>query len=168
MEEALPAPDPQHLCGGMLRAEADSTPSRRHVLAALSRAALAGGALVVAMPSEGPAIPIIEPDADAELLAMIARFDAIERHIWGPEGPDTIAEEEAWQAANKPLEAEQKALLQRICSTPTYTMEGLQARARSLLLWDAGAQFEADGPDDYPDDCMVTAILRGLAGEVRV
>ena len=142
--------------------------TRRHVLGALAGAAFAGAGLVLAMPTEAPTVTVTDPSDDADLLALIARFDAIERHIWGGHGPETIEEEEAREAANKPLEDEQKALLQRICAMPTYTLDGLQARARSLLLWDAGAQFEKPGPDDYPDDRMTAAILRGLAGEVRV
>ena len=87
-----------------------NTTSRRHVFAALSGAAVAGGALVLAMPTEQPAIPIIRPRADAELIALCARFEDLQKQanaLWSwrkgavnVHGPNFIEDDDEREAAH--------------------------------------------------------------------
>ena len=139
---------------------ADTAPTRRGILSGL---ALAGAGLLVAASARAADHP------DAALLAACARFDALELQIWPPEGRGcmTIAEEDAWAARVQPLEDEQAALLGEVCALRAQTLEGVQARARSLLLWssDIADDIESgDGDHLYWDHRMVAALVRDLAG----
>jgi hypothetical protein len=143
---------------------ADVAPTRRGLLSGMAGAAVAGTALVMTAP-----IAAAAESPDAELLAAIAQFDALERRIWPPEGRncETFEEEHAADALAEPLKVEQRALLSRICTTPARTIDGLRARARSLVLWapDIGVEIaESDRGRFGWDDWMVSALIRDLTG----
>ena len=114
--------------GAPLRSPGDDILGRRHILAALSGAAFAGGALGLAMPSQAPA-DAITIGKDADLIELCARF-----HLSHAESQrDDLLEDRLnaayiarWQAFDE------------LISMRATTFEGLKAKAsvaRSALLW---------------------------------
>jgi hypothetical protein len=141
------------------------SPATRRAILGRAGAILAVGAIAA------PAALAAAPHPDAELLAAIARFDALEHGIERLliAGCESLEAEEAADEAVKPLRDEQDELLRIICGLPTRTSDGLRARAASLVLWDIPTRDRVaapDNPDDYWNDRMMAAILRGvLAGQ---
>ncbi len=138
--------------------------SRRHLLAALSGAAVAGGALVLALPSDAPAVAVINPHSDGKLLALLAEFDILEQQALNAYPSNcTMAEEEAADRVAEPLREKQQALLDPICQMQARTIGGVIARARSLTLWSGGSWITApDSPDGYHDQRLIAALVRDL------
>ena len=139
-------------------------PSRRRLLSAAVGAAFAGAALVIAAPTGA------QPAGDdAELLAALGEFDALELRMFPPDfHAATIEEEHARDKRVAPLLAEQEALLDQICALRAVTPEGWRARARSLLAWDnemSKSIAEIHDPERYMDERMIAALVRDLAGE---
>ncbi|MCW8308402.1 hypothetical protein AruPA_15290 [Acidiphilium sp. PA] len=77
--------------------------------------------------------------ADAELIALCARFDANERHYLSfyPGGENHIPDDDARDAVTDPIQDEQHALATEITSHRITTLAGFAAVARSLGLWDS-------------------------------
>ena len=140
---------------------ASGEPTRRRLMSALSGAAFAGTALVIAAPSAEAASP------DAELLAVLAEHVALERQIFPEHGPATIEEEEIWEVAVEPLQIRKSACLNCLCEMETHTLEGFRARARTLLVWNAEfiGGLERDAAAGYVTERMLLALFRGLVGE---
>ena len=44
---------------------------------------------------------------------------------------------------------------------PAVTREGMQAKARAILLWDGGNALKGE-PDDYSGDRLMASLLRDL------
>ena len=144
----------------MPKATHDSTTSRRHVLAALTGAGFAGGALVLAMPTEAPAVTVLEPSADAELIAVCAAFDAAEarfRAIF--DGPAAIADDEEAADAGAIERDQMSALLDRMNMLRATTTVGIQARAHTLALYNGDWRFSFDR--DSTTLSTITARLLG-------
>ena len=100
-------------------ADVPQSTSRRHVLAALAGASFAGGALVLAMPTEAPALGI-EAGTDAALIALCAEYHRIRAEAASPFISDEWSDDLA--------EASQAALEQIARWTP-HTFSGLRAKA---------------------------------------
>ena len=98
------------------------------------------------------------PNPDGELLAVCAAFDAAEhdRNAMFDEG--TLTDE-----ANTTIRAAQDRRVERICTLRALTLPGLQARARSLLLFDD--EFLERRLVHAPDR-MMAAIVRDLVEDV--
>ena len=137
-----------------------NSPTRRLILSAFKGAAFAGMA-VVGVPAEGSESP------DAELLAVVAEFDALERQIFPEPPPATLAEEEVWEVWAEPLMARRRACLDRLCELETHTLEGFRARARSLLAYDDRhiPELEKQASKGYWSYRMQLALIRDLSGE---
>ena len=133
--------------------------SRRGLLSGVGLAALAGAALAIATPSAASAHP------NAELLAALAEFDALERQIF-PDPPPATIEEEVWEVWAEPLMARRRACLDRLCEMETHTLEGFRARARSLLAWDDRhmPELEKQAAQGFWSYRMQLALLGDLAG----
>lgn len=94
------------------------------------------------------------PSPDAQLLAVCAAFDAAEHDRNAMFDDGTLTDE-----ANATIRAVQDRRVERICTLPALTLPGLQARARSLLLFDD--EFLERRLVHAPDR-MMAAILRDL------
>ncbi len=146
------------------QAAAEPAPTRRRLLSACAGAAFAGAALVIAMP-DAPAAE----HPDAELLAALAEFDALEVQIHPPThlAPQTFEAEQDFDNNIEPLRDRQRVVLAQICTLRATTPEGWQARARSFVVWKEGIGRppEKDNPDGYHDGRMIAALIRDLVGE---
>jgi hypothetical protein len=105
-------------------------PSRRLLLA------LAGLSPLAAFPAA--AVPTGDPDA--ELIAVSARWDALELRVRAI-GNEAGTGDEAVRAAVAPLETLQEALWGRMIELRATTPGGIAARARSLAIHAGGGDF---------------------------
>ena len=132
-----------------------STPTRRGLL---------GGAAVLAMAPVAPALPV---HPDAELIALCAKFDALEREFIATDGSAksyTAAADHA-EAEQARIADAQAPIVDAICSRPPQTTAGAVAVANSLALWDAEL-FRNGGPDGDINERLVAVLVRGLTGRV--
>ena len=125
-------------------------PARRHDVLAWSLLSDMAGVRPLAPP---PAAP----DPDAELLAVCAEFDAVEHRRNAMFDDDTLTDE-----ANASIRDEQEPLVDRLCDLQAMTIEGMRARARSLVLYDDAVM---ERRTVYTNDRLVAAVLRDLIGE---
>ncbi len=180
VEEPFPAPDLEPVPADS-EAKITLTTSRRHILAALSGAAFAGGALVLAMPTEAPATVKTSATVgdDTVLLTLCAQFEVLQKtanDLWSwringvnVRGPDFIEDDDEREAALKPIDAALDPLVDKICALVPTTFAGFRAVARCLLLWD-GDRLDATEVEDDQNRCvndrLLVGLLRGLvAGE---
>jgi hypothetical protein len=104
------------------------------------------------------AMPASHPDA--ELIRLCTEIDRIEDQ-WlstlpvGGDIPDTVA---------AGISAQQEPLIEQICDMTASTLNGMRARARTIVKW---APDLVSMSHDAADD-MVAALLRDLIGEARV
>ncbi len=131
--------------------------SRRSLLAVAGPAALVLGGAAAAAPA------VSSPDA--ELVALCARLDALEREFLAtdfaampntPEGDHAEAEQDRIADAQAPI-------VDAICARPPRTAAGAAAVAHSLALWDAEL-FRDAGPGGYTNKRLVAVLVRGLTG----
>ena len=111
----------------------------------------------------GLAIPD-EPN-DAELIALCAQLDALEREYLATDFgamPNTPADDYAEAERDRIADAQQP-LVDAICARPPQTTAGAVAVAQSLALWD-GDLFRNSGPDGYTNERLVAVLVRGLMG----
>jgi len=133
--------------------------SRRSLLAAAPAVmVLAGGGI-------GGAVQAAAPGPDADLIAHCAQLDALEHEFLAtdfgaipntPEGDHAEAEQERIAGAQAPI-------VDAICARPPQTPSGAVVVAHSLALADADL-FRRGGPDGYPNDRLIAALVRGLTG----
>jgi hypothetical protein len=147
--------------------EAATTPttSRRSALRGFGLTAIAAG-LAVPVRSHAATAPDTD-DADAELIRLCAEFDGLEH------ARQTIAvriEADAALANGEDgdreiaLYAQQEQIAALLFATPAHTLEGIQAKARSWVLW---APEVLEGEGGLWDDKWRTMIIRDLlAGDV--
>ncbi|MGI4944830.1 MAG: hypothetical protein ACRYHQ_30455, partial [Janthinobacterium lividum] len=83
--------------------------------------------------------------------------DAVEHRRNAMFDDDTLTDE-----ANAAIREEQAPLVDRLCELQAMTIEGMRARARSLVLYD-DAVMERHAV--YTNDRIVAAVLRDLIGE---
>ena len=100
------------------------------------------------------------PSPDAQLLAVCAAFDAAEHDRDAMFDDGTLTDE-----ANATIRAAQDRRVERICTLRAITPQGLQARARSLLLFDDGF---LERRLVHAPDRMMAAILRDLVEDGSV
>ncbi len=134
---------------------ADHTPitSRRSLLAA---------APALAFPATFQAAA---PHLDAELIALCARLDALEREFLATDFgamPNTPAGDHAEAEQDRIADA-QAPIVDAICARPPQTPAGAVAVAHSLALWDAEL-FRDAGPGGFTNKRLVGALVRGLTG----
>jgi len=113
--------------------------------------------------AHGPRIPDA-PD-DAELIALCAQLDALEREFLATDfgaKPDTPADDHA-EAERARIADAQVPIVDAICARPPQTAAGAVAVAHSLALWD-GDLFRNSGPDGYTNERLVAVLVRGLMG----
>ena len=133
--------------------------SRRDILAHAAGMAAVAGAALATRPASAAS------PADAELIELCGRFDALERGIGAlhSSGSAPITDDDERAAAAAPMEARQDALLGRLCAMRAVTLAGLAARADTLALWaDLDRAESCEG--DCWDDRMLAALLRDLRG----
>ena len=118
-------------------------------------AALGGSVGVVVRP----------PSPDAELLAVCAEFDALERAYLATFTGFKAGspEEEAAEAEQERLRAVQEPLVDRICELRAVTREGQVARARSLALWDAELMKSQNDTGGWLTAAIVRDLIAGSA-----
>lgn len=144
-------------------ASAPAKPSRRGVLASAAGLLAFGGttAAVQAAPGAHP---------DAELIALCAAFDDLERRYRASFDRDSSAyveDDDERDRVNDLIREAQDPLEERICAIRATTLDGWRARVRSILLWDA----EADPAEDSlclghsTDRRMTAATFRDLLGD---
>lgn len=125
-------------------------PARRHDVLAWS--------LLSDMAEVRPHAPVaLPPEPDAELLIVCAEFDASEHRRNAMFDDDTLTDE-----ANAAIREEQAPLVDRLCELRAATIEGMRARARSLVLYDDAV---LERHTVYTNDRLVAAVLRDLIGE---
>ncbi len=131
--------------------------SRRSLLAAAGPAALVLGGAAAAAPA------VSSPDA--ELIALCAQLDALEHEFLATDFdaiPNTPAGDHAEAEQDRIADA-QAPIVNAICARLPVTHEGVVSVARSLALADADL-FRRGGPDGYPNDRLIAALVRGLIG----
>lgn len=139
-------------------AEHTHTTSRRRLLAA------APAALALSGTAAG-AVQAAAPHPDAELIALCAQLDALEHEFLATDFdamPNTPAGDHA-EAEQDRISAAQRPIVNAICARLPITHEGVVGVARSLALGDADL-FRRGGPDGYPNDRLIAALVRGLIG----
>ncbi|MGI4797511.1 MAG: hypothetical protein ACRYG8_26380 [Janthinobacterium lividum] len=122
-------------------------PARRHDVLAASLLSDMAGVRPLAPPP-------VAPDPDTALLAVCAEFDAVERRRSAMFDDDTLTDE-----ANAAIREEQAPLVDRLCDLQAVTIEGMRARARSLVLYDDAVM---ERHTVYTNDRLVAAVLRDL------
>ena len=137
----------------MPKADALFTTPRRAMLAGIAAMPVLA---MMAAPAEACAHP------DAALLEVCRQYDALTDKIRAfYEGPNRIEDDRQRMAAIDPYATRQEELLEDLTYLRATTLEGLQARARTLAKWCPDIWTEwTEGMDDM----MVLAIVRDLLG----
>ena len=139
-----------------------TVPSRRDLLGAGAFTALAGiAAVAIAKPDTRVGAALPAPHQDAELIALGERFLDLERQV--RINHRTLLEDEPCDAANEPLEAEQKAILGRMHGLRATTLEAHRMRARVAFAFSPELKEEG-GPGDYNNQQMIWLLVRDLVG----
>ncbi len=105
------------------------------------------------------------PAGDAELIRLCAEFDALERRLQAFD-TSNLADpqvEEEWEAFCTMISAQQRPLLDRLCTLPCSTTAGVYALGRTLALYLDKMDME-DTPGGYVDSRLTGALLRGIVG----
>jgi hypothetical protein len=136
-----------------------STPAhgRRHLLSAAPA--------VMVLAGIGGAVQAAAPGPDAELIALCAQLDALEHEFLATDFdamPNTPAGDHAEAEQDRIADA-QAPIVDAICARPPQTPSGAVVVAHSLALADADL-FRRGGPDGYPNDRLIAALVRGLTG----
>ena len=139
-------------------AEHAYTTSRRQLHAGAPAALVLSGAAAAA---PAPAAP--NPDAD--LIALCAQLDALERAYLATDfaADDHTPAGNAAEAERERIAAAQEPIVDAICASPPRTLAGAAALAHSLALWDAEL-FKKGGEGHCTDDRLIVALVRGLTG----
>ena len=134
---------------------------RRKFLAATAAATFTGMAARARSSSQHESLPI---HPDAPLLAALASFDAIERYFLSlyAGGTRYIEDDDEREAAFQPFAETQEPILEQVCSLQARTLEGIPARARTIVLQDAELDPAADALEGYTNNRLVAALLRDL------
>ena len=101
---------------------------------------------------------------DAQLIALCAEFDVLERRRQhAANAARTMEEEELADRVWADVSQQQKPMLDRMCSFPCVTLAGLGALAASLVLWDAGELSVAEDDAEAPvNERLTAALLRSV------
>jgi hypothetical protein len=102
---------------------------------------------------------------DTALIAALAEFDAIERYVFSlyPGEVNAIEDDDERDALIRPLSEAQWGMLDRVCGVQARTLEGILARARTIVLQDGELDPAVDAmADGYTNERLVAALLRDL------
>lgn len=147
------------LPGASSAAVSPAAPLRRALLAGSAASVAVAAGIVVAA-----SVPPANPDAD--LLALCARLDLLQRRIDQLFPADwygmTDAGLEAADAAARHLEAEQRPILDQLCALTPVTSGGCAALAHLVAL--LRPDLLRAGPGEDPDVRLLAVLVRGLAG----
>ena len=139
---------------------------RRDFLAFTAGAVVAKTVLPVAAQAENKSADCadIQIHPDAALLAALAEFDAIEHYFLSlyRGGSRYIEDDDERTAAFQPFDEAQEPILEQVCSLQARTLEGIMARARTIVLQDAELDPAADALEGYTNNRLVAALLRDL------
>lgn len=148
---------------------ASGAPSLTRVpIATLRRAVLAGSAaaLAVATGTAAAAGSASLASPDAELIALCASLDALQRRLdalFPSDWPSmTDVELGAAEDAAYGIDGKQRALLAQVCALTPATPGGYAALARSVAL--LRPDLLRAGPSEDPDVRLLAVLVRGLAG----
>jgi hypothetical protein len=142
----------------------ENVPSRRALLG--GTAALLAGAVVAATTSASTAAA----SPDAELIQLCAEIDRLEDEWRSLGSKPGMTEAEAAAAEDKQdsqqgfYSKRQFPLIEEISKMEATTLEGMRARARTIVKWGPDIWNPAPGVDEI----MISALLRDLLGEARV
>ena len=115
---------------------------------------------IVEAQADGTHVPPPSPDAD--LIALCAAFDALERKMQAAFNAAVTTDE--WGAADLVADAvreEQAPILDAITSCRPSTLAGFRAIAASLALWD---EEMVSGGHGNTNDRLATLLVCGLMG----
>ncbi|GBQ23598.1 hypothetical protein [Acidiphilium acidophilum] len=128
--------------------------NRRKTLAGLA----AGTAAAIMAPITAHA-----SNADAELIALCAKFDANERRYlsYYSGGENEITDDDERDAVAFPIQDQQHALAEQITAHRITTLAGFVAVARSLGLWDS----QIGEPDEH--GCINEQLVSMLVRDAR-
>jgi hypothetical protein len=129
------------------------------------RAMLTGSAALLTGVTAHMAAQAAPANPDAELIQLCAEIDALEDKLdsFTLKGA-TLEEEQAQDILAQPFADEQEPLIARLCDMPAITIEGIQARARTLVKWARDWKNNRGGYDGL----VISTLLRDLIGEARV
>lgn len=117
-------------------------------------------ALAIGQPAHG-----VQSSPDAELIALCAEFDILEREFlatdFGAEA-DTPAGDHA-DAEQERIQEAQTELADRICGMRIDTLDGARALARTMALNNLDL-FRRASPDGCTNERLVGALVGGLIG----
>ena len=105
---------------------------------------------------------------DAELLEACAACHACEDSRPAP-NPDLVCntpECDRHEALHEAITERADVMVGDLAAMPAVTREGMQAKARAILLWDGGNALKGE-PDDYSGDRLMASLLRDLLGGGR-
>ncbi len=132
------------------------------------RAFLAGGVAATAsaavMASIESATGAPSVSSDAELIALCADFDALERRIDALFEGVSALEFDAADAAACVIEVDQRQVLDRICALTPATDEGCRAVARSLALLAPDYGLPSVYVTATMDERLANLLARGMMG----
>ena len=105
------------------------------------------------------------PGPDAALLAALGEFDAIEHYYVSlyEGGSRYIEDEDKRDAVVRPLSEAQRQMLDQVCGIKARTLEGILARARTIVLQDGEFDPAVDAmTEGYTNGRLMAALLRDL------
>lgn len=105
----------------------------------------------------------VHPDAEL-LTACLVGAELWRRHSAAFHGPTRIVDDDERERVVRPIWDEAEPVLRTICELPATTMDGHQARAATLLAWDAGALLI---DQDAIESRLVLALAADLVANPR-
>ncbi len=149
----------------MPKADSHTTASRRSFLGGLTAVTASAGG--IATGESAPALSA--PPDDAELMALCVLFGVRERQVRALyDGPVSIADDAACEAAAAALRARQAPLLDRLCALRATTPAGIRARAAMAAQCWPERLSEAEAQAGFWSDRALIALVRDIvdAGDV--
>ncbi len=104
------------------------------------------------------------PSPDAALLDACAAYHACEASRPIPTGQAKVCgtpECDRHEAVQEAITERANDMVDDLADMPAVTREGMQAKARAILLWDGGNSLKGE-PDDYSGDRLMASLLRDL------
>ena len=133
--------------------------NRRNLLTAAASVMLPGAVRAMGQYVQAPDI---HPDAD--LLEACAAYQAMEASrpvATGQAEKCGTPECDEHEAAQEVITERANEMVHELADMPAVTREGMQAKARAILLWDGGNSLKGE-PDDYSGDRLMASLLRDL------
>ncbi len=149
--------------------------NRRNLLTGTARA-LAGTTLAIGgAVAKSSQLENSTPAPDAELIAVCAEFDALERQscIINGTGPDCVPDDAEADRVSAPIRARMHALLDRMDELRAASPAGIQARAHCLAQHAGHLDYSFDYPETMVGRLLIylmrdAAALGGMGASVAV